>query len=200
MPYPTLTAILLAGALGALQSAPAPSQSAPSSKTKTDPNEPVTMNGCVTRSASSAKEFMFTDNTSGFQYRLSGKDVSKLLGQPLEIVGAVDTSRLKVKTGLYPSPNVAAQAGAMDPGKAHVAALGGGTTGSGSPRPADVQGRTCQRRSGRVSEVGVPSSPGTCRYRLAHALVIVQSPVSLLRLNVHTRRSVRGAGLPVAGT
>jgi hypothetical protein len=91
------------------------------------------MNGCVTRSASSAKELMFTDNTSGFQYRLSGKDVSKLLGQPLEIVGAVDTSRLKVKTGLYPSPNVAAQAGAMDPGKAHVAALGGGTTGSGSP-------------------------------------------------------------------
>lgn len=133
MPHPTLTAIILAGALGAMQSAPAGSQSAPSSKTKADPNEPVTMNGCVTRSASSNKEFTFTDNSSGFQYRLSGKDVSKLLGQPLQIVGAVDTSRLRVKTGLYPSPNVAAQAGAMDPGKAHVAALGGGTTGSGNP-------------------------------------------------------------------
>ena len=133
MPHSMLTTIILAGALGAMQSALAGSQSASSSKTKADPNEPVTMNGCVTRSASSSKEFTFTDNTSGFQYRLSGKDVSKLIGQPLQIVGAVDNSRLRVKTGLYPSPNVAAQAGAMDPGKAHVAALGGGTTGSGNP-------------------------------------------------------------------
>jgi hypothetical protein len=133
MPHPMLTAVILTGALAALQAAPAGSQSASSSKTKTDPNEPLTMNGCVSRSATATKEFTFTDNASGFQYRLSGKDVSKLLGQPLQIVGAVDTSRLKVKTGLYPSPNVAAQAGAMDPGKAHVAALGGGTTGSGNP-------------------------------------------------------------------
>jgi hypothetical protein len=133
MPHPMLTAVILTGALAALQAAPAGSQSAPSSKAKTDPNEPLTMNGCVSRSATATKEFTFTDNASGFQYRLSGKDVSKLLGQPLQIVGAVDTSRLKVKTGLYPSPNVAAQAGAMDPGKAHVAALGGGTTGSGNP-------------------------------------------------------------------
>ena len=133
MPHPTLTAAILAGALAALQTAPAASQSASSSKTKADPNEPVTMNGCVTRSATSGNEFTFTDTSSGFQYRLSGKDVSKLLGQPLQIVGAMDNRRLKIKTGLYPSPNVAAQAGSMDPGKAHVAALGGGTTGSGNP-------------------------------------------------------------------
>jgi hypothetical protein len=90
------------------------------------------MNGCVVRDTSTGKEFTFTDSANGFQYHLSGKDVSKFAGQPLEIVGVVDTKRLRVKTGLYPSPNVAAQAGAMDPGKAHVAALGGGTTGSGN--------------------------------------------------------------------
>jgi hypothetical protein len=124
-PLPTL---ILAIAAAASQAAPAHKD-----KEKIDPNKPVTMNGCVVREATSAKEFTFTDSSSGFKYRLSGQDVSKLLNQPLEIIGIVDTGRLKVKTGLYPSPNVAAQAGAMDPGKAHVAALGGGTTGSGTP-------------------------------------------------------------------
>jgi hypothetical protein len=90
------------------------------------------MSGCVVRDSATAKDFTFTDNANGFQYHLSGQDVSKFAGQPLEIVGIVDTKRLRVKTGLYPSPNVAGQAGAIDPGKAHVAALGGGTTGSGN--------------------------------------------------------------------
>jgi len=111
-------------------------QSPPPSTAKTtdkvDPNKPVTMNGCIVRDSSTAKDFTFTDSANGFKYHLSGQDVSKFAGQPLQIVGVVDTRKLKVKTGLYPSPNVAAQAGAMDPGKAHVAALGGGTTGSGS--------------------------------------------------------------------
>jgi hypothetical protein len=132
MAHPSLAAFILAGAMAALQTAPAGSQSTEASKTKTTP-EPLTMNGCVSRSATAAKEFTFTDSTSGFQYRLSGRDVSKMVGQPMQIVGVIDTSKLKVKTGLYPSPNVAGQAGAMDPGKAHVAALGGGTTGSGNP-------------------------------------------------------------------
>ena len=118
------TAVQIAGA-----------QSTPPSTAKTDkvdPNKPVTMNGCIVRDSSTAKDFTFTDSANGFKYHLSGQDVSKFAGQPLQIVGVVDTRKLKVKTGLYPSPNVAAQAGAMDPGKAHVAALGGGTTGSGS--------------------------------------------------------------------
>ena len=121
-----LTTLLLAIAT-AVSQAPAPA------KTKEDPNKPVTMNGCVVREASAAKEFTFTDSSNGFKYRLSGQDVSKLLNQPIEIVGVVDTSKLKVKGGLYPTPNVAGQAGAIDPGKAHVASLGGGTTGSGTP-------------------------------------------------------------------
>ena len=39
---------------------------------------------------------MFTDNTDGSKYRLSGRDVSKFMGQPLQIVGVVDTKRLRV--------------------------------------------------------------------------------------------------------
>ena len=140
MRYPLLAGVVLAGLAAALpvaasQDTPS-TQTAPSPGSKTkpdkpDPNKPVTMSGCVVRD-SAGKDFTFTDNANGFQYHLSGQDVSKFAGQPLEIIGIVDTKRLRVKTGLYPSPNVAAQAGAIDPGKAHVAALGGGTTGSGN--------------------------------------------------------------------
>jgi hypothetical protein len=131
MRYPWLAALVLAGVTTAWP-LDAASQSKPSPAPKTDPNKPVTMSGCVVRDTSNGKDFTFTDNANGFKYHLSGQDVSKFAGQPLEIVGVVDTRRLRVKTGLYPSPNVAAQAGAIDPGKAHVAALGGGTTGSGN--------------------------------------------------------------------
>jgi hypothetical protein len=90
------------------------------------------MSGCVVRDLAGNSQFMFTDNSDGTRYRLSGRDVSKFAGQPLQIVGVVDSRRLRVVGGLTPSPNVAGQAGAIDPGKAHVATLGGGTTGSGT--------------------------------------------------------------------
>ena len=132
MRHQLLAAFVLAGATATLLAAPAGQQSASPSPTKPDPNKPLTMNGCIARDAAAAKQFTFTDNTDGSQYRLSGRDVSKYLGRPLQIVGVVDTRRLKVVGGLTPSPNVAAQAGAIDPGKAAVAAIGGGTTGSGT--------------------------------------------------------------------
>jgi hypothetical protein len=99
---------------------------------KVDPNEPLTMNGCVARDAAKDSGFTFTDNASGSRFRLTGKSLAKYSGQSVEVVGIVDNKRLRVAGGLWPSPNVAAQAGAIDPGKAAVAALGGGTTGSGN--------------------------------------------------------------------
>jgi len=133
MAHSFLVATVLAGATATLLAASPGPQNPPPSTAKSDPNkEPVTMNGCIARDATSARQFMFTDSIDGTKYRLSGRDVSKFTGQPLQIVGVVDTRRLRVVGGLTPSPNVAGQAGAIDPGKAAVAAIGGGTTGSGT--------------------------------------------------------------------
>jgi hypothetical protein len=130
MRYSFLTAFVLAGATATLLASPAGAQQAPS--TKPNPNAPLTMSGCVVRDVTTPRQFTFTDSSNGLKYRLSGRDVSKFADKPLQIVGVVDTRRLKIVGGLTPSPNVAAQAGAIDPGKAAVAAIGGGTTGSGT--------------------------------------------------------------------
>jgi hypothetical protein len=132
MAHHLLAAFLFAGATATLAAVPANPQDAKPSSAKPDPNKPVTMSGCVVRDLAGNSQFMFTDNTDGTRYRLSGRDVSKFAGQPLQIVGVVDNRKLRIVGGLTPSPNIAAQAGAIDPGKAAVAALGGGTTGSGS--------------------------------------------------------------------
>lgn len=126
MTLPFLAAVLLV----------AQTQPAPSATPKPDPNAPVTMNGCVTRDYTDSKNanaYTFVDNTDGGRYRLNGKSLSKYSGLSVQVVGVVDTKKVKIVGGLYPSPNIAAQAGAIDPAKAGVAALpGGGTTGVGN--------------------------------------------------------------------
>jgi hypothetical protein len=112
-----------------------PSQ--PPDKTdKKDPNAPLTMNGCVQRDYTDAKNanaYTFVDGTDGSRYRLAGKSVSKYSGMSVQVVGVVDSKKLKVVGGLWPSPNVAAQAGSIDVATAAVAALPGGpTTGVGN--------------------------------------------------------------------
>ena len=123
-----MTTILLAALLFA--------QAQPSQPAKPDPNQPMTMNGCVARDytdARNASAYTFVDGTDGSRYRLSGKNVSKFSGMAVQVVGIVDTKKLKIVGGLWPSPNVAAQAGAIDPGKAAVAAMpGGGSSGTGN--------------------------------------------------------------------
>ncbi len=103
---------------------------------KRDPNAPVTMNGCVQRDYTDSKNataYTFVNSADGSRYRLAGKSVSKYSGMSVQVVGVVDTKKLKIVGGLWPSPNVAAQAGAIDPGRAAVAALPGGpTTGTGN--------------------------------------------------------------------
>jgi len=95
--------------------------------------EPVVMSGCITADAD-GRQLTFTDGTDGTQYHLTGANVKRFIGQRVQLVGGQDSRRLKIAGGLTPSPNIAAQAGAIDPGVAAVAALGGGTTGSGSPQ------------------------------------------------------------------
>ena len=114
---PVVVALLLA------QAPPAPEK-------KADSNEPVKLKGCVVRDTSSGNSYTFTDS-DGTHYRLAGKSAAKYSGMSVEVVGLVDRRNLTVVGGLWPTPNVAAQAGNMDPGKAAVIALGTGSVGTG---------------------------------------------------------------------
>src|SRR6266513_486336 len=106
MAHSFLTAAVLAGATATLLAAAPGPQNASPSTAKSDPNkEPITMKGCIVPDATAARQYMFTDSIDGTKYRLSGRDVSKFMGQPLQIVGVVDTRRLRVVGGLTPSPN-----------------------------------------------------------------------------------------------
>jgi hypothetical protein len=97
-----------------------------------DAKKPIVLSGCVSADGS-ARDLTFTDAASGSEYRLSGRNVAKYVGQRVEIVGRQEKTGVKVVGGLKPTPNVAAQAGDIDPARAAVAAAGGGTTGTGSP-------------------------------------------------------------------
>jgi hypothetical protein len=79
----------------------------------------VTLSGCVQKSETSPGQFTLVDQTG--IYRLTGMDVREFLGRRVQIVGG-PPRKLKITGGLKPSPNVAGQAGAMDPARAATAA------------------------------------------------------------------------------
>ena len=108
----------------AMQAAATP---APSSATPTDTKTPVTLSGCVSRDGTLPSTFAFAETDTGTKYRVSGGDVQKYAGQRVEIVGAPVGRRLTFHFGLLPTPNVAAQAGALDPAEVAIASLPGGT-------------------------------------------------------------------------
>jgi len=89
--------------------------------------------GCVAPDADRANHFTLADFTTGMTtYRLSGKDVRRYLGRRVEVVGV--EPKLVIVGGLMPSPNVAAQAGAMDPTRAAMAQQGA----QGNAQPGNV--------------------------------------------------------------
>ena len=76
------------------------------------------------------------DSKSGSEYRLSGKGVRKFAGQRVELIGGAPRKGLSIRGGLWPSPNIAAQGGAVDSTQAAIAAQpGGGALGTGTPLP-----------------------------------------------------------------
>ena len=92
---------------------------------------PVTLSGCIGRDEKMPGAFTLSDPDTRMRYRLTGASVRKYAGRRVELVGG-PTRRLTIRGGLVPSPNVAAQAGAMDPVMAAMATLPGGpetTTG-----------------------------------------------------------------------
>ena len=85
----------------------------------------ISLSGCVVRNEKVPDQFTLEDATEG-KYRLSGLKLQDFVGRRVQIAGGVvGSKRLTIKGGLLPNPNVAAQAGAMDPARAAVASAGG---------------------------------------------------------------------------
>src|SRR5438046_3203185 len=101
-------------------------QQKPPSHAPLETPAPLALTGCVSGRPGASGDFTFLDSTSGGKYRLTGKSVRKYAGHRVEIVGGSGTKRLSVRGGLLPSPNVAAQAGALDPAQAAIASQPGG--------------------------------------------------------------------------
>jgi len=123
----------------------------PSTATDKKPETPprtVTLTGCVVKGAA-PNQYTLQDASNG-KYEVSGSGINKYVGRRVQIAGTPGSTRFKVKGGLWPTPNVAAQAGAIDPAKAAVAAQpGGGATGTG-----DVDLPTLKVRSVRTLDGG----------------------------------------------
>jgi hypothetical protein len=112
-------------------------QSGQSGSPPKDAAKEIRLNGCIARDRVPPGQFTFLDNDSGGKYRLTGKDLKKFVGRRVEIVGGPPGKGVTFRTGLLPSPNVAAQAGALDPAQVAVANLpGGAADGTGkAPLP-----------------------------------------------------------------
>jgi hypothetical protein len=105
---------------------------APTSTSKKNDGKAVTITGCIGEDPSNAGKFTLADFTTGSTtYRLTGTDTRRYLGKRVSVTGAALPSKLAIVGGLVPSPNVAAQAGAIDPTRAAMAAQG--TEGSTKP-------------------------------------------------------------------
>lgn len=97
-------------------------------------DEMITISGCVERIEKSPGQYTLEDSASGIKYRLTGTNVRDFVGKPVLIIGGSNAKKLVVVGGLTPNPNVAAQAGAMDPALAAVAAQ----PGSSGPGTVDL--------------------------------------------------------------
>lgn len=105
---------------GAFASAQKPSADKTAAKT----NKTLTLVGCVEKGGT-PNQFTLSDERSG-KYLVTGARIGRYVGMRVEIAGTSDNSRFTVKGGLWPTANVAGQAGAIDPVRAAVAAQPGG--------------------------------------------------------------------------
>lgn len=119
---------LVLALLGAVALAAEPSAQQPSDDAKSVPKT-LTLSGCVERGAS-PNQFTITDEQSG-RFEVKGSRIGRYLGQRVEIAGSQDRGRLKVRGGLYPNPNAAAQGGSRDPVRTAMDGMPGGP-GSGT--------------------------------------------------------------------
>jgi hypothetical protein len=113
---------------------PALAQSTDPPAKKPQKSKSIDVTGCVAPDGENANHFTLTDLSTGeIIYRLSGKDVREYLGKSVQVLGAVPP-KVAIVGGLSPSPNVAAQAGSIDPAQASMAAMGS----EGNARPGNI--------------------------------------------------------------
>ena len=130
-----LSVLILAIATSMLAAQTADQKDKDKDKAKPKTPKTLTLVGCIATDETKPGRFTMKDPKEGGTYWLSGTDVHDHLNQRVQIVGTLATTkRLQVSTGLLPTPNVAAQAGAMDPAQAAVAAQSSAGTG----KPIDM--------------------------------------------------------------
>jgi hypothetical protein len=144
-----LFAVVIVGA-GAASSAMAQT-------TKARPSDPggrgLTLSGCVARSDAGTDQFTLTDQKDKTTYRLSGVQAREYVGKRVEVIGGVvGSKKLQISGGLRPTPNVAAQAGAMDPSQAATAAAGGSGPGTGPAPTLEFKVRSIRPAEGSCGE------------------------------------------------
>jgi hypothetical protein len=149
MRMPVVRGAMLVVGLAIVTAAPMLGQSdKPRPAPKVD-SKTITLSGCVERGETTPTQYTLADAKEG-TYRLTGTDVRDYIGKKVEIVGASPTGRLKIVGGLTPTPNVAAQAGAIDPSRAATAAAGG-SAGPGTVSLPEFKVKSVRPVSGSCS-------------------------------------------------
>ena len=95
------------------------------------PPKTISLNGCVERDEKKPDDFVLTDAKAKKKYRLTGTDLREYVGRRVQVDGGLVIKGVRIAGGLQPNPNIAAQAGALDPSRAAVQAA----TANGAPRP-----------------------------------------------------------------
>jgi hypothetical protein len=109
----------------------AAAQNPPASSSGTS-RSPIELVGCVSDQPGATGSFTFAES-GGSKYRLTGKSVRKFAGRMVRVVGGPQGKKLSINTGLWPSANIAGQAGAIDAAEASIARQpGGAASGTGT--------------------------------------------------------------------
>jgi hypothetical protein len=125
-------------ASSAQQTPSEPTGTPPPAAAETADKSSLMLTGCIARGEGD-DQFILSDVKNG-TYRITGTDVNPYLGERVQVSGT--TQRLHIGGGLWPTPNIAAQAGAIDQVRAAVAPMPGGEAyGTGPARLPELRAK-----------------------------------------------------------
>ena len=110
----------------------------------------TTLVGCIAATDAQEPQLTLADSKASTTYRLTGRDLREYIGRRVRIVGTASSSHVHIAGGLLPSPNAAAQAGAIDPGQAAAAGAssGVGTSPTSAAPAAEFRVRSVRPMAG----------------------------------------------------